>query len=81
MSYSANMRDGHDDRLPLRHRISHLRSCADHMVDKFHLPESVILERIEMKPTYADAGLPSPEVILHAADLLDRIKREGLHSS
>ena len=78
MSYSANMRDARNDRLPLRHRISHLRSCALHMGYKYGVPRSVVLERIEIKPEYADDELPSPDAVLRAADLLDRIKREGL---
>ncbi len=45
---------------------------------KYGVPRSVVLERIEIKPEYADDELPSPDAVLRAADLLDRIKREGL---
>ena len=79
MSYSAHMRDTRDERLPLRHRISHLRSCANHMAQKYRVPRSVILERINIKPMYDTNELPSPEVVLQAAAVLDQIKREGLH--
>jgi hypothetical protein len=78
MSYSANMRDARDDRLPLRHRISHLRSCANHMAQKYRVPRSVVLELINIKAKYATNELPSPEVLLQAASMLDQIKRDGL---
>jgi hypothetical protein len=73
------MRDARDERLPLRHRISHLRSCANHMADKHHVPRSVILEQIGIKDQYGAGDLPSAPAVLHAAALLDRIKHKGLH--
>ncbi len=79
MSYSANIRDARDERLPLRHRISHLRSCANHIAEKYRVPRSVILERIHIEPEYGDDDLPSSEAVLQSAVMLDQIKREGLH--
>jgi hypothetical protein len=79
MSYSANMRDARDDRLPLQHRVSHLRSCANHMAQKYGVPRSAILERIQIKPAYAPDELPSSEAVLRAAAMLDQIKGEGLY--
>jgi hypothetical protein len=77
MSYSANMRDVRDTRLPLRYRVSHLRSCANHMAEKYRVARSVILEGIQIKATYGGDELPSEEAILRAALLLDQIKRQG----
>jgi len=80
MSYSAHMRDVRDDRLPLRHRISHLRSCSNHMAQKFHVHRSIILEKIQIACPYSDEDLPTIEAVLRAADLLDKMKHHGLHS-
>lgn len=72
------MRDARDDRLPLPHRISHLRSCANHMAQKYGVHRSVLLERIQIEPMYGADDLPSLEAVLRAAALLDQIKRDGL---
>jgi hypothetical protein len=73
------MRDARDERLPLRNRLSHLRSCANHMAQKYGVPRSVILERIHINASYGADELPSPEAVLCAAELLDQIKRQGLY--
>jgi len=73
------MRDVRDGRLPLRHRISHLRSCANHMADKYGVSRSVILDQIGIKDQYGPGELPSASAVLHAAALLDEIKHKGIH--
>ena len=48
------------------------------MAARFGVPRSVILERVGIEAEYADEDLPSVAELLHAAEVMDRIKRDGL---
>jgi hypothetical protein len=46
MSFSTNRRNALDPNRPMAHRLSHARSCAMLMGEKYKVPRSVILDFI-----------------------------------
>jgi hypothetical protein len=78
VSYSANRRDALDPALPIAHRMSHARSCAMLMGQKYWVPRSVILDLVR-RTCGVDLTAPAsdPE-IAEAIGALDRIKAGGL---
>lgn len=86
MSYSAHRRDALDESLPVRHRLSHVRSCAVHLSQKYNVRRSVILSLIGIAPAYDEQGvpsydadnLPSSQQIEEAVRALDRMKVSGI---
>lgn len=78
MSYSSNRKKALDGSLPIEHRLSHLRSCALHMANKYEVDRSLILAKISIEGKYEQ--LPAAEVIESAVARLDQIKNFGLGS-
>ena len=46
MSFSTHKRDALDPSRPMNHRMSHVRSCAMLMGQKYRVPRSAIIERV-----------------------------------
>ena len=46
MAYSAHRRDALDASLPIAHRASHARSCANHVASRCKVHRDVIIERV-----------------------------------
>lgn len=78
MSYSAHRRQSLDSSIPLEHRLSHVRSCAVHMAQKYGVRRSVILERIGIKDGYEGGIYPTPADVEAAIGKLDEIKKNGI---
>lgn len=78
MSYSTNRRDALDPGLPIAHRLSHARSCAMLLGQKYSIHRFVILDLIR-RSCGVDLEAPAAEPdIIAAIGALDRIKAEGL---
>jgi hypothetical protein len=78
MSYSAHRRQSLDSSMPIPRRISHVRSCAVHMAQKYGVTRSVVLEEIGIKNGYEEAAFPTSSEIETAIKKLDEIKKNGL---
>ncbi len=77
MSYSAHHRQSLDSTLPIEHRISHVRSCAVHMSQKYHVSRSEILEKINIADKYDQDKYPTAAELENAIAKLDLIKERG----
>lgn len=78
MSFSAHKRDALDPAMPLNHRMSHLRSCAMLMGQKYRVPRSAIIERV-LNVCGVDISSPVADAeIRRAVEALVRIKASGL---
>lgn len=78
MSYSTNRRDALDPTLPIAHRMSHARSCAMLMSQKFRVPRSAIIDLVRQSCGVDLASPASKTGIVEAIGALDRIKAEGV---
>jgi hypothetical protein len=78
MSYSTHRRQSLDSSIPLGHRISHVRSCAVHMAQKYGVRRSVILERIGIMDGYEEGAYPTSAEIEATIGKLDEIKKNGI---
>ena len=78
MSFSSHKRDALDGSLPFNHRMSHLRSCAMLMGQKYRVPRSKVIERVQQL-TGVDITTPGTEAELQSAmNALVQIKQNGL---
>jgi len=66
--------------MPLPHRVSHVRSCAVHMAQKYGVARSAILEKIGIKDGYTEGAYPTSPEIEAAIEKLDEIKKNGIDS-
>jgi hypothetical protein len=81
MSFSAHKRDALDASMPFNHRMSHLRSCAMLMGQKYRVPRSTVIERVRQL-TGVDITVQGSEAdLLRAMDALVRIKQTGMDST
>jgi hypothetical protein len=81
MSFSAHKRDALDETLPVSHRMSHLRSCAMLMGQKYRVPRSMIFERVVQLCGVDISDLASDAEIQRAVQALVIIKESGLSAS
>jgi hypothetical protein len=77
VSFSAHRRDALDPSLPIAHRLSHVRSCAMLMGQKYKVRRSVILDLVKHSCGADLMGQVSESEIVEAIRLLDRIKADG----
>ena len=78
MSFNAHKRDALDVTLPINHRMSHLRSCAVLLGDKYRVPRSSIIERVlHLCGVDITVSAKEPE-IQRAMQALVIIKESGL---
>jgi len=78
MSFSAHKRDALDATMALDHRLSHLRSCAMLMGQKYRVPRSAVIERV-LQLCGVDISIPANEAeIQRAVGVLVQIKESGL---
>ncbi|WP_257385203.1 hypothetical protein [Tahibacter caeni] len=78
MSYSSHKKQALDADLPIRHRLSHVRSCAVCVAEKYGVGRSVILDRIGIADAHEEHDLPSAQHIEAAIAALDEIKASGI---
>lgn len=81
MSYSSHRKQSLDAGLPIRHRLSHVRSCAVCVAEKYRVSRSVILHLIAIADAYEEHELPSSRHIGDAVQALDEIRASGLPAS
>lgn len=78
MSFSAHKRDALDATEPVLHRMSHLRSCAMLMGQKYRVPRSEIIDRVR-ELSGVDIMQPATDEEIHrAVEALVNIKQAGL---
>lgn len=78
MSFSAHKRDALDATLPLAHRMSHVRSCAVLLGQKYRVPRGVIIDRVKVL-CGVDITLPIDDAaVQQAVRVLESIKESGL---
>jgi hypothetical protein len=78
MSFSAHKRDALDSGIPLNHRVSHLRSCAMLMGQKYRVSRSTILDRVRELCGVDISAVGDEADVQRAVDVLARIKELGL---
>lgn len=78
MSYSTHRKQSLNVDLPIRHRLSHVRSCAVHVAQKYRVSRSVVLDLVRIADAYEERDLPSSLQIEKAIEALDQIKECGL---
>jgi hypothetical protein len=78
MSYSVHHRKSLDSTLSIEHRISHVRSCAVHMSQKYRVSRSEVLRRINILDKYDHDNYPTEAELENAIARLDLIKAHGL---
>ncbi|MBN8742529.1 MAG: hypothetical protein BGP24_17515 [Lysobacterales bacterium 69-70] len=78
MSYSTHRKQSLNVELPIRHRLSHVRSCAVHVSQKYRVSRSVVLDLLGIADAYEERDLPSSLQIGKAIEALDEIKACGL---
>ena len=81
MSFSTHKRDALDATLPVSHRMSHLRSCAMLMGQKYRVPRNTIIERVLQLCGVDITGLADEEEIRRAMEALVTIKESGVGAS
>lgn len=78
MSFSAHKRDALDATEPVLHRMSHLRSCAMLMGQKYRVPRSEIIDRVR-ELSGVDIMQPATDEEIHrAVEAMVNIKQVGL---
>jgi hypothetical protein len=78
MSFSAHKRDALDATMPFNHRMSHLRSCAMLMGQKYRVPRSAIIERV-LQLCGVDITISANEAeVQRAVQALVQVKELGL---
>ncbi len=81
MSFSAHKRDALDASMPFNHRMTHLRSCAMLMGQKYRVPRSKVIERVRQLAG-VDVTIPGTETdLLRAMNALVQIKESGLQDA
>lgn len=78
MSYPTHRKQSLDAELPIRHRLSHVRSCAVPVSQKYRVSRSVVPDLIGIADAYDERDLPSLLQIAKAIEALDEIKACGL---
>jgi hypothetical protein len=80
MSYSNHRRTALDQDRPIPHRMSHARSCAVHVSQKYRVPRDVVLEHVRHM-TGIDLNVQQDEEgIQRAMAALDSMKATGIPS-
>jgi hypothetical protein len=77
VSYSTNRRDALNPDLPTAQRISHARSCAMLVSQKYRVHRSVILDLVRRSCGVDLTASASESGIVEAIATLDRIKADG----
>lgn len=78
MSFSAHRRNALDPTMPMPHRMSHARSCAVHMSQKYGVHRDAVIEAVRLA-CGVDLTAPGTEAgIVEAVRALDAIKANGL---
>lgn len=78
MSFSAHRRDAFDLNLPISNRMSHVRSCAVRVAEKWRVKRSVVLKLIHQKCGVDLMGMGTHEDIEVAIRVLEDLKLNGL---
>jgi hypothetical protein len=78
MSFNAHKRDALDATVPINQRMSHLRSCAMLMGQKYRVPRSIIIERIQQLCGVDIAVIANEVEVQRAVQALVQIKESGL---
>lgn len=78
MSYSSNRRDARDPARPLNHRVSHARSCAMLIAQKFNVHRDAVLERVRKRCGVDLNRVASEDELNRAIDLLEEIRFRGV---
>ncbi len=78
MSYSSNRRDALDVKLPLNHRVSHARSCAMLVAQKWKVLRSVVLETVNLKCGVDLNSVTSEHEIEPAIRTLEQLRMHGI---
>ena len=78
MSYSNHKRQALDPGMPLPHRMSHARSCAVHVSQKYRVKRSVIIAQVH-RISGVDLMVPQTnESVERAIAALDHIRNAGV---
>jgi hypothetical protein len=77
VSFSAHRRDALNPNLPIAHRLSHARSCAMLMGQKYKMHRSVIINLVRRSCGVDLMGLANEAEIVEAVRVLDKIKAYG----
>jgi hypothetical protein len=78
MSFSTNRRNALDPDRPMAHRLSHARSCAMLMAQKYKVPRSAILDFVRKTSGINLAGPVTESELIEAVRILALIKQDGL---
>lgn len=78
MSYSAHRRGALDPETPINHRMSHARSCAMLMGQKYHVHRDVVIETVRLACGVNLTVSGTESEIVEAVRALDAIKTNGL---
>lgn len=80
MSFSSHRQKALDPDLPISHRMSHLRSCAMLIGQKYGVPRSQIINRVQQVCGVDLNASLSETNIVQAIEILETLKRDGLKS-
>ncbi|MFO0857827.1 MAG: hypothetical protein U0640_10770 [Phycisphaerales bacterium] len=80
MSFSAHKRDSLDESMPIAHRMSHLRSCAVLVAEKYNVPRSEVVNRIKSSGGVNIEEPQSNSDIQRVIEVLTLMKTSGLET-
>ena len=78
MSFSTNRKAALDQNLPMQHRLSHVRSCAMLMGQKYKVPRSAILDYVRVISAIDLTKTVTDSELIEAIRVLELIKKNGL---
>jgi hypothetical protein len=81
MSFSAHRRDALDGSKPLAHRLSHARSCAMLLGQKYKVPRSAILLAVRDSSGVDLTCALTEEELIEAVRHLSKIKTDGFSAT
>lgn len=80
MSFSAHKRDALDESMLIAHRMSHLRSCAVLVSEKYNVPRSEVVNRIKSSCGVNIEEPQSNSDIQRVIEVLTLMKTSGLET-
>jgi len=78
VSYSTNRRDALDANQPIAHRMSHARSCAVHVSQKYRVERGLILDLVHRACGVDLNELATDQELGTAVAVLDQMKANGI---
>jgi hypothetical protein len=78
MSFSTNRKAALDPNLPLQHRLSHVRSCAMLVGQKYKVSRSAILDHVRAASAIDLTTTVAESELIEAIRVLELIKKNGL---